>query len=152
MRHILAALMVALSTLCAPSLLQAKTAPVVDTISELHGALRASRQWVEWFNASDIDACADAYTTDAVVHAKPFGTYSGRDAIRTFWKDLVDKGARDLRYSKIKVDQVDAKTVLITASWSMNIGGGIITKERWVNIGSRWLLAEDSFEVLYQNQ
>ncbi len=151
MRYTLTALLVTLSALCTTPLLQAKTAPVVNSIPELHEALQASRQWVEWFNNSNVDACADTYTTDAVLNAKPFGTYSGRDAIRAFWKDLIAKGARDLRYSKIKVDQIDTKTVLIAASWSMNIGGGVITQERWVKVGSRWLLAEDSFEVLYQN-
>jgi hypothetical protein len=32
----------------------------------------------------------------------------------------------------------------------MNIGGGVISVERWEEINGRWMLTEDRFEVLTQ--
>lgn len=46
--------------------------------------LERSRGWIESFNACDTDACVSAYTEDAVMNAKPFGTYTGREAIDSF--------------------------------------------------------------------
>lgn len=131
---------------------QSAVTPPVDAVLRLNHALEASRQWIAAFNTGDANACANLYTPDAVMTAQPFGTFRGRDAIRAFWSDLIAKGARDLRYSRIKVDQTDDNTVLISADWTMNIGGGVITRERWVQIDGRWLLAEDQFEVRSQNK
>lgn len=114
----------------------------------LHAALFSSQRWVDAFNRGDIDHCADTYTEDAVLVAKPFGSYNGRAAIRAFWLDLIGKGAGELTYERIQVDQLDAKTVLLSAHWTMNIGGGIISLEHWEDRDGCWMLAEDRFEVL----
>jgi ketosteroid isomerase-like protein len=95
-----------------------------------------------------VDECADTYTDDALLEAKPFGTFAGREAIRSFWMDLVANGARELNYERIQVVQLDENTVHVSAQWTMNIGGGFISLERWENRGGRWMLAEDRFEVL----
>jgi uncharacterized protein (TIGR02246 family) len=137
-----------------PQAVHAQSIPAesADHVAALHAGLQASRQWITAFNQGDANSCAELYAEDAVMTATPFGTFRGRDAIRTFWKDLVAKGARDLRYSQIKVEQPDADTLLLSAQWSMNIGGGLISRERWVQRAGQWKLAEDQFEVRYQNQ
>lgn len=118
-----------------------------DNSAAMIAALKASEAWIAAFNRNDANACAESYMQDAIMEAKPFGTYRGREAIRAFWRDLIGKGARNLRYSQIKAEQVDAHTVLISAHWSMNIGGGFISVERWIAHDGRWVLAEDRFEV-----
>ena len=89
-----------------------------------------------------------SYTETAVMEAKPFGIFQGREAIRGFWRDLILKAAKQLQYQQIKTEQIDAHTVLIAAQWQMNIGGGVITHERWIEQDGSWMLAEDRFEVL----
>jgi ketosteroid isomerase-like protein len=111
-------------------------------------ALTSSQRWVHAFNRGEVDECADTYTDDALLEAKPFGTFAGREAIRSFWMDLVANGARELNYERIQVVQLDENTVHVSAQWTMNIGGGFISLERWENRGGRWMLAEDRFEVL----
>ena len=114
----------------------------------LMNALKASHARVAAFNRGDLDHCADTYTPSALLEAKPFGTYAGREAIRSFWLELMSKGAKELNYECIKAEQLDAHTVLLSASWTMNIGGGVITLERWEDHNGQWMLAEDRFEVL----
>lgn len=111
-------------------------------------ALTSSQRWIRAFNRGEVDECADTYTEDALLEAKPFGTFVGREAIRSFWAELVVKGARELSYDRIQVVQFDVNTVHVSAQWRMNIGGGFISLERWENRGGRWMLAEDRFEVL----
>ncbi len=129
----------------------AMPSPAADHTAAMRDALQASRQWIEHFNAGNAQACADAYAEQAVMEAKPFGTFTGQAAIRAFWTDLINqKGAKDLRYTNIKVEMVDAQTMLLSADWRMNIGGGHISRERWVEHKGRWVLAEDRFAVLFQ--
>ena len=57
-------------------------------------------------------------------------------------------GAGDLKYSDVKLEVIDASTVLLSASWTMNVGRGIITLEKWVlQSDGKWLLAQDDFEI-----
>lgn len=57
-------------------------------------------------------------------------------------------GAGELKYTDVKLEAVDESTVLLSANWSMNVGRGIITKEKWVlQKDGRWLLQEDDFEI-----
>ena len=135
------------------------TSPTETTMHDDHAAFPAnhalladviatSRHWITHFNHGDIDACADMYTEDAVMEASPFGTFNGREQIRAFWRALVeDKRAGLLRYSAIKVEQSGPDEILLSADWTMNIGGGRILLERWVRRNGRWRLAEDRFAV-----
>ncbi|WP_137938279.1 nuclear transport factor 2 family protein [Chitinivorax sp. B] len=146
----------ALSVLALPSPMYAKQPDQVagqhqDFQVALHEVLEASRAWIAAFNAGNARACAEAYLDHATMEAKPFGSYVGRQAILAFWTDLIGKGARNLAYTHIKIEQPDVNTMLLSADWSMNIGGGHISRERWVKQGGRWMLAEDRFEVLHQN-
>lgn len=126
------------------------TTPNTTHSRALLSALISSQIWVDAFNRGDLDHCADTYTETALLEAKPFGTFKGREAIRAFWADLLNKGARNLNYEHIKLDQLDARTMILSARWTMNIGGGVISVERWEEINGRWMLTEDRFEVLTQ--
>ncbi|WP_396271280.1 nuclear transport factor 2 family protein [Ideonella sp.] len=126
------------------------TMPATTHSRALLSALTSSQIWVDAFNRGDLAHCADTYTETALLEAKPFGTFNGREAIRAFWADLLSKGARQLNYEHIKLDQLDARTMILSARWTMNIGGGVISVERWEEINGRWMLTEDRFEVLTQ--
>jgi ketosteroid isomerase-like protein len=110
--------------------------------------LACSQKWIEAFNKGDTDACVAGYQADAVINAKPLGTFTGTNEIDAFWGPFMKSGAGELKYSDVKLEVVDASTVLLSASWAMNVGRGIITLEKWVlqNDG-RWLLTQDDFEI-----
>jgi len=110
--------------------------------------LECSQKWIEAFNKGDADTCIAGYQADAIINAKPLGTFTGTDEIDAFWRPFMASGAGALKYSDVKLEVVDASTVLLSASWTMNVGCGIITLEKWVlqNEGN-WLLAQDDFEI-----
>lgn len=92
----------------------------------------------------------DVYTEDGLVQALPassFGTFSGKENIRKFWQFALESGADDMKYHTKNMIVVDEKTVLLSATWSMNVFQGIITLEKWVKVKNKWKLAEDNFEV-----
>ncbi|QBC42783.1 YybH family protein [Iodobacter fluviatilis] len=151
----LAICLLSISTISLPTYAEGLRNNMVQTQTEnraaLNEALEASRQWIAAFNKGDAIQCAETYMEEAVMEAEPFGVYKGRPAIQAFWSDLIQKGANNLQYEAIKAEQVDEKTVLISAKWSMNIGGGDIYEEKWVKKNGRWMLAFDHFAVLKQN-
>ena len=110
--------------------------------------LNCSQRWIKSFNKGDVDSCLAGYHRDAVINAKPLGTYKGTAEIDAFWRPFMGSGAGDLKYEDVNLKVVDASTVLLSASWSMNVGRGIITMEKWVlqNDGN-WLLMQDDFEI-----
>ncbi len=110
--------------------------------------LACSQKWIERFNQGDADFCIAAYQPDAVINAKSLGTFKGKSEIDSFWRPFMASGADELKYENVELESVDASTVLLSANWSMNVGRGIITLEKWVqqNDGN-WLLAQDDFEI-----
>lgn len=112
----------------------------------------ASNHWIAAFNRGDVAFCANSYTEDARMHAKPMGEFVGRDTILGFWSNFVTStGATDLRYADVDLVVHAADRVQLSASWEMNVGRGIITNETWVRgADGKWLLAEDHFEVQEQ--
>lgn len=117
----------------------------------LSEVLVASKQWVKHFNSGDVDYCVSAYLPEAVMEAKPMGTFTGTASIDDFWRPFVQSGATDLQYMDIWLKQVDDTKVHLGANWSMNVGRGVITLEEWVKSGSGvWKLATDHFEVKEQ--
>ncbi len=113
--------------------------------------LQASQQWIGNFNKGDIDACVAGYQTDAVMEAKPMGTYTGTQEIDDFWRPFIHSGAKDLEYQEVTLDVINDTTVHLSANWRMNVGQGVITLEKWVKQSNgQWLLAHDAFEVLEQ--
>ena len=113
--------------------------------------LERSRRWIESFNSGDVDACVGAYTEDAVMNAKPFGTFKGPQEIDAFWRPFMGSGPSGLEYSNVELEVIDEDTVHLSADWRMSVGRGIITKERWVRQpGGEWMLSEDDFELQEQ--
>ncbi|NQY30363.1 MAG: MBL fold metallo-hydrolase [Flavobacteriaceae bacterium] len=120
------------------------------TIAEQE-VLKASSVWIKNFNKGNVDYCVNHYTKDAVMTAKPFGTFKGGTAIDGFWDPFVKSGAGYLVYRNTIVKEINLTTVHLSSNWSMNVGEGIITKEEWVKgTDNVWLLKIDNFEVLKQ--
>mgnify|MGYP000517387887 CR=1 FL=1 len=111
----------------------------------------ASNNWIKNFNKGNVDYCVNAYTTNATMNAKPFGTFKGRKKIDDFWRPFVASGASFLVYRNTEVKEINSTTVHVSSNWSMNVGEGIITKEEWIKEKDGvWRLRTDNFEVLKQ--
>jgi ketosteroid isomerase-like protein len=105
-------------------------------------------QWIASFNSGDVDACVAGYKEGAVMNAKPMGVFTGLKEIDAFWRPFIESGASNLVYKNVNLEVLDNKAVLLSADWSMNVGRGVITMERWVKQkGGVWLLERDDFEV-----
>ena len=113
--------------------------------------LRTSQEWITHFNEGDVDFCVAAYLPTAVIEATPMGTFTGTEEIDGFWRPFMSSGATDLRYEEVSLKIIDETTAHLSARWSMNVGRGVITLEKWVKQSNgQWLLAHDAFEVLEQ--
>ena len=113
--------------------------------------LAVSQQWIANFNKGDIDACVAGYLPDAIMEAKPMGTFKGTQAIDGFWRPFMSSGAKGLVYQDIQLEVIDESTAHLSANWQMNVGQGVITLEKWVKQSNgQWLLAHDAFEILEQ--
>lgn len=112
--------------------------------------LKASKSWILNFNAGHTTNITKAYTQDAIMVAKPFGTFKGQKSISEFWTPFIESGATDLVYSNTKIKMIHSNKAIITSDWTMNVGKGIITNETWIKTNGIWKLKEDHFEVLKQ--
>ncbi len=112
--------------------------------------LDASKNWISNFNQGNTTEISNAYTKDAIMVAKPFGTFEGREAISEFWTPFVQSGATDLTYTNTQVKIINNSKAIISSNWSMNVGKGVITNETWVKEDGKWKLKEDHFEVQEQ--
>ncbi len=118
----------------------------------IDGVSLASNQWVAAFNTGDAEACANCYEAEAVMNAKPFGTFTGTNAIQGFWQNLIDNGFNEVTYIDKNIEVIDANSAILTSSWKMNKAHGIITKEIWVlQSDGTYKLREDDFEALGQS-
>ena len=120
-------------------------------------ALKASADWKAYFNAGDAAGCASCYEEDAIMVAKPFGTFKGRAEIEAFWTNLITDGFTDVEYINPNIEPLDDKSAVLTSKWKMNKAHGVITRELWVlqsvlpeagNQEVTALLREDHFEAL----
>lgn len=109
---------------------------------------KASEIWKSAFNRGDSVACSEQYEKTAVMHARPFGTFTGTDEIQSFWQKLIDDGFSDVEYVDAKIEVIDESSALLTSGWKMNKASGVIHKELWAlqEDGSA-KLREDDFEV-----
>ena len=111
---------------------------------------KASRAWRDAFNSGDAAAAAALYEKEAIMVAKPFGTFKGREQIQAFWADIIEKGFADVVYYHTQTTIIDQTLTAarVSADWTMNNAKGVITNELWVlqEDGSA-LLREDHFEV-----
>ncbi|CAM2011070.1 YybH family protein [Acanthopleuribacter pedis] len=113
----------------------------------------ASRNWIAAFNRGDVDTCVATYLPNAEMVAAPMGTYIGHQQIDDFWRPFVAQGAGELVYSQVKLSEESDGSVLLAATWSMNVAAGEIHKERWIKDDQgAWRLAFDHFEVLEQKK
>ena len=114
----------------------------------LNAVDKASKQWRSSFNAGDAAGCAAQYETDAVMHARPFGTYTGKAEIQAFWQKLIDDGFSDVEYLEPKLEAIDDQQALLASGWKMNKAKGVIHKELWVlQPDGNAKLREDDFEA-----
>lgn len=119
--------------------------------ADLQAVRRASEAWIRSFNAGDVDGCIAGYTNEAVMEAAPMGRFEGRAAIDGFWRPFMASGAGQLEYRDVQLRRIDERTVELSASWSMNVGRGVITCERWVKQrDGAWRLVYDAFEIQAQ--
>ena len=114
----------------------------------LEAVNKASTQWQSAFNSGDAVGCAAQYEENAIMEAKPFGTFVGTDNIKGFWQKIIDDGFADVEYLEPTIEAIDEKSAILTAGWRMNKAKGIIHKELWVlQKNGQAKLREDYFEV-----
>ncbi|MFT5705870.1 MAG: ketosteroid isomerase-like protein [Oceanospirillaceae bacterium] len=109
---------------------------------------KASNRWKEGFNSGNAAQCAEQYEDDAVMQAKPFGTFTGTAEITAFWQQLIDGGYSDVEYVEPNIEVLDEKSALLTSKWTMNKAAGVISRELWVlQEDGTAKLREDAFEA-----
>ena len=108
----------------------------------------ASSAWKSAFNSGDASGCAKQYEANAVMHARPFGTFTGSTEIQSFWQKLIDDGFSNVEYVNPKIEVIDETSAILTSDWKMNKASGVIHKELWVLQGDGTAkLHEDDFEA-----
>jgi ketosteroid isomerase-like protein len=108
----------------------------------------ASEKWQSAFNIGDYSECSEQYEDDAVMNVEPFGQYVGKEAIKAFWKKLVEDGFSHVEYLKPSIKVINETSAILTSDWKMNKAGGTISKELWVlQKDGTAKLKIDNFEV-----
>ena len=114
----------------------------------LNAVIKASEQWKSAVDSGDAAGCAAQYESTAVMHARPFGTFTGTSEIQGFWQKLIDDGFADVEYLEPKFEVVDETSAVLTSGWKMNKASGVIHKELWVlQEDGAAKLREDDFEA-----
>lgn len=115
----------------------------------LETAVRAAcEKWKAAFNGGDASGCAACYEPEAIMVAKPFGVFKGREAIEGFWTKLIADGFAEVAYIDPQIEVLDGRSAILSSKWEMNNAQGTITKELWVlQDNGDVLLREDHFEA-----
>ena len=114
----------------------------------LNAVKKASAQWQSSFNAGNAAGCAAEYEANAVMHARPFGTFTGNAEIQGFWQKIIDEGFAGIEYINPSIEVQDEKSAILTSDWKMNKASGVIHKELWVlQEDGTAKLREDDFEA-----
>ena len=104
--------------------------------------------WQTAFNNQNAQGCAAQYNEDCVMHARPFGTFEGREAIQAFWQGIIDQGFKDVDYTDVKWEEHQDGGYILTSSWTMNKAFGVVHREHWVvEADGHARLISDDFEV-----
>ncbi|PKH08148.1 nuclear transport factor 2 family protein [Moritella sp. Urea-trap-13] len=104
--------------------------------------------WQTAFNNQDAAACAAQYEEGTVMHARPFGTFTGREEIQTFWQGIIDQGFSYVDYTEVEWTAMNDDSYVLTAKWTMNKAFGVVHHEQWrIQADGSALLAADDFEV-----
>ena len=98
----------------------------------LSAVKEASGKWKTAFNTGDAGGCASQYESDAVMVAKPFGTFNGTEEIKGFWENLINDGFADVQYIDPEIEVIDEHSAVLKSGWKMNKAKGVITNELWV--------------------
>ncbi|OMH39276.1 nuclear transport factor 2 family protein [Motiliproteus sp. MSK22-1] len=105
--------------------------------------------WQEAFNRGDAKGCADQYAENAVMQAKPFGSYTGRKEIEAFWQKIIKDGFSDVSYTEVEWKPVGEDGYILTSQWTMNKAHGVVHQEHWkIQADGCARLVFDEFEVL----
>lgn len=114
----------------------------------------ASAQWLNNFNSANYQACIEAYELDASMSVYPHGQFIGREAIGQFWTGFIEQAQpKNLQYRNVNVLIESENRAVLTATWSMNVGAGFISKELWrKGDDAVWRLAEDDFSIVSQHE
>ena len=116
--------------------------------SVLKGVISTSSKWKAAFNLGSGVGCAAQYESEAIMVAKPFGTFTGIEEIQAFWDKLIADGFTDVDYIDSKIEVLDENSAILTADWRMNNAKGIITKELFVRQADEtFKFREDHFEA-----
>lgn len=108
----------------------------------------ASKKWKTAFNTGDASGCAAQYEENAIMHARPFGTFIGTVEIEGFWKKLIEDGYSNVDYIEPNIEVIDEKSARLKSGWKMNKAKGIIHKELWVlQSDGTAKLRKDDFEA-----
>lgn len=104
--------------------------------------------WQTAFNRQDAAGCAAQYNENAVMQARPFGEFKGREAIQAFWQNIMDQGFADVDYTNVEWTEAEEGGYILTSSWTMNKAFGVVHREHWlVEDDGRARLISDDFEV-----
>lgn len=104
--------------------------------------------WQSAFNSQNAEGCAEQYMQDGVMVARPFGTFEGREAILSFWQDLISKGFDEVNYTDVQWEAEGDNGFVLKANWTMNKAYGVIHREHWViDTDGKARLVYDEFEV-----
>ncbi|OMH25565.1 alpha/beta fold hydrolase [Motiliproteus sp. MSK22-1] len=130
-----------------------RVAEILDDVANREevrkATLTANNNWIKAFNTKNIIAVTNTYTENAVLNARPFGTYSGREEISRFWEKMLADGASDFRLTESRVFVLDDKRATSYGLWEMNKGQGIIYKSIWnLDADGKAKLSEGDFEML----
>ncbi|MBO9490122.1 nuclear transport factor 2 family protein [Endozoicomonas sp. G2_1] len=118
------------------------------TQSTLKACKAAIGAWQQAFNRQDAAGCATQYQEDAIMEARPMGTFKGRAQIQAFWQQIIDGGYCDVDYTDVEWQKVDDNSYILTSKWTMNKAYGVVHRELWVlQPDGSAKLKEDDFEI-----
>ncbi|KMV31882.1 isochorismatase [Photobacterium swingsii] len=118
------------------------------TNSVLNECNAAILRWQVAFNSQNAAGCAEQYTPDSVMDARPFGRFEGREAIQAFWQNIMDQGFKDVDYTDVTWEAEGDDGFILTAKWTMNKAFGAVHREYWqIQADGKARLVTDDFEV-----
>ena len=104
--------------------------------------------WQNAFNNQDAAGCAAQYSKNAIMHARPFGTFEGTAQIESFWQGIIEQGFKDVDYTDVSWTKFDDTSFILSSKWTMNKAHGVVHRELWrVEKDGKARLIEDEFEV-----
>ena len=122
---------------------------MTDSTNVLETCKAGIAEWQQAFNSQNAAGCAAQYEETAVMEAKPFGTFTGREQIQAFWQNIIDQGFAEVDYTDVKWEPIGDDGYLLSSKWTMNKAFGVVHREHWkLQSDGRARLVSDEFEVL----